>query len=133
MPWVDWAGKTSCVDTDELGSPHKRSGFGQRMAGFEHGSFSSEPKLVVLDFDEQRIKARIMSDTQTIWEVCTPSADKHERIRDAVFCGRGDLATRKYMRAVFPVREQVEEGDKVMIDEERGEYMRILHIIFDDY
>lgn len=136
VPWVDWAEKTSWANTNELGSPHKRSGFGQRIAGFDRRSFPSEPKLVVLDFDQQRVKSRAMPDTHTIWEVCTPGGnilggDKYEHMAEAVFCGREDLARRRYMRAVFPVQEQVEEADKVMIDDERGEYMRMPHNILD--
>ncbi|KAF8606380.1 hypothetical protein BDV93DRAFT_553553 [Ceratobasidium sp. AG-I] len=124
IPWVDWAEKTSWVDCNDLGNPFKRPGFGQRMAGFNRESLTTEPELVLLDFDQRRVNARAMSDARTVWELCTPGVNtpagsNHELIQEAVFCSRTDLSRRRYMRAVIPVGREVDEVDKVMVDNER--------------
>ncbi|KAF8608512.1 hypothetical protein BDV93DRAFT_518610 [Ceratobasidium sp. AG-I] len=120
VPWVDWAEKTSWVDTGYLA---KRAWFGQRVAGFDSKTYPFDPKLDILDFDERRIKTQLMSEAQSGWEVRTPgdqilAGDLFEQIEEDIFCNRSDVARRKYMKDTFPVVGGLRVKDRLMIDDE---------------
>lgn len=126
VPWVDWAEKASWADIDDILISSGRPGSGQRKVGLDS---KSEPRLVVLDFDQHRVY-RASSDEQTAWEICTPISKTHSinpfnQVEEAVFCGRKDLARKKYAKVTFPARDGVSEGDRFMVDDERGECMHI--------
>lgn len=129
VPWVEWAEKTSWVDTGALRIRIERSQLGQRIAGFDWGSVFG-PELLILDFNQHRVN-QTMLEEQAVWEVCTPgtkapAGDTLKQIGEAVFCGREDLARRKYNKTKFWVGESADVTDAVMIDDEHGECMRIL-------
>ncbi|KAF8608502.1 hypothetical protein BDV93DRAFT_602450 [Ceratobasidium sp. AG-I] len=120
IPWVDWAEKTSWVDIAYL---DKRGGFGQRIAGFDSTTFSFDPELDILDFDQHRIRTRLASEAQAEWEVHTPSGQNSDdelfdQIEENIFCGRSNLAKRQYMKDAFPVLGGLQVEDALMVDEE---------------
>lgn len=136
VPWVNWGAQTSWANTKDLNHTRKLPWFGQRMAGVHPGTLLVKPELVIFDFDQHRVKARAMSDAQSIWQVCTPGNSPAGDIctidEDFVFKGPEDLARKKYMKAVFPVGMEVGRYDVVMTDDEYGECMRIPSAFFND-
>lgn len=136
VPWADWATQTSWVDIAELGNTQGTPWFTQRMAGIHLGTPVTKPELVIFDFDQHRVKNSSMSDSQSIWQVCTPGNNPTGVINtvdeDAVFQNSEDLARKKFVKAVLPVEMEMDEYDSVMTDEEHGECMHPLQTFFND-
>lgn len=131
VPWVDWAEKTSWVDTGYLS---KRNWFGQRVVGFDSKTFPFDPEVVILDFDQHRIKARYVSEMQGGWDLQTPGHqssddDSLKQLEDDVFCGRSNLAKRKYTKDKFSIVGSLSAKATIMIDDEHGECVRLNRLL----
>ncbi|KAF8607146.1 hypothetical protein BDV93DRAFT_542163 [Ceratobasidium sp. AG-I] len=123
VPWADWAEKTSWVDTSTIRSNNECFIFGQRMAGFEAVSGGLRRKIVMLDFDQRRLRSRGMLRAPVGGLVRSPGgtaekSDRYEQVGEQVFCAGITRASRKYVEATLLLKEPVGLSDQVMVGDE---------------
>ncbi|KAG9080637.1 hypothetical protein FRC06_006320 [Ceratobasidium sp. 370] len=130
MPWPTWAPKVAWADTRHFRTGNECYMFGQRTIAFQNTPFDQLSRIIILDFDPRRFKARRIGDVAPQGEICAPGEGYMARLKDssgkAAFCSEEAPASKKYVRMVFTTEEEqdVDFWDTVMVDDEHMKKIR---------
>ncbi|KAG9080371.1 hypothetical protein FRC06_006672 [Ceratobasidium sp. 370] len=120
VPWPTWAPKVAWVNLPyDLGVSEYEM-FGQRTAKLLSATFSPFSRILILDFDPRRLKARRIGDIATHGEICTPGDGSRDFTGKAIFCSKEASASKKYVSVTFTAKDGHDLGysDAVIVDDE---------------
>ncbi|KAG9118325.1 hypothetical protein FRC07_007218 [Ceratobasidium sp. 392] len=124
IPWSAWATKVSWADTRNFRTGNECYMFGQRTIAFQNTSIDQLSRIIILDFDPRRLKARGIPGTEARGQVCAPGDGSMAHIKEftgrAAFCSEEAPASGRYVKTVFTTGEEqdVDFWDTVMVDDE---------------